>query len=428
MKFTVIGGCGTRAPQLVKSALRRCGLNGLTELWLMDIDFDRRNLIGELCQQIAVLEASPVKVFVTDDAQAALDGSDYIVTTIRVGGDTGRILDEKIALRNGVLGQETTGAGGFAMAMRTIPCLLRYAALAEKYAPQAWLFNFTNPAGLVTQALHKSGFVHSVGICDSANHAQHDAARWFNLPLHQVQSEVFGLNHLSWASRITVNGRDVLPELLANPAFRLESNLRIFDPELLELIKLFPNEYLYYYYYSEQAMMQIQQDSKTRGEEILELNQSLLKELASIGVRHNPEAALGVYSAYEKRRSGTYMHYAVPHHDNLDQSEQSQSQEPNAPAEEDEGYAGLTMDVITALQNGGALETALNIPNRGAICGIADDDIVEVSARIFDKKIHPIHIGNIPDQPARLIQAVKLCEQRQLMPFYSIQAGWLFRH
>src|SRR4030042_1749240 len=269
MKLTVIGGCGLRAPLLVNSALRRQTQNGLTELWLMDIDESRLHLIGGLCQQLTSLVESPVRIFCTQDARAALDGADYIVTTIRVGGEYGRVLDEKIALRQGVLGQETTGAGGFAMAMRSIPTLLEYAALAEKYAPQAWLFNFTNPAGLVTQAMRKRGFVRSVGICDSANLAQNDAARWFGIPPAQVQGEVFGLNHLSWAHKLWVDGRDVLPELLANPSFCAGSSLRIFDNALLKLMGLYLNEYLYYYYYAEQAFNQIHQEQKTRGEEIL---------------------------------------------------------------------------------------------------------------------------------------------------------------
>jgi 6-phospho-beta-glucosidase len=258
MKLTVIGGCGVRAPQLVTSALRRQTQIDLTELWLMDIDSTRVNLIGGLCQQITRLADSPVRIICTQDSQAALDGADYIITTIRVGREYGRVQDEKIALRQGVLGQETTGAGGFAMAMRSIPALLQYARLAEKYAPQAWMFNFTNPAGLVTQALHRQGFTRSVGICDSANLAQYDTARWFGIAPSQVRTEVFGLNHLSWASKIWVDGRDVLPELLANPSFCAGSSLQVFDPALLELMGLFLNEYLYYYYYAEQALFQIQ--------------------------------------------------------------------------------------------------------------------------------------------------------------------------
>ena len=411
MKLTVLGGCGVRAPRLVSSALHRQTQNGLTELWLMDIDETKLHLIGGLCRQLASLAESPVRIFCTHDARAALDGADYIVTTIRVGGEYGRVLDEKIALRLGVLGQETTGAGGFAMAMRSIPTLLEYAELAEKYAPRAWLFNFTNPAGLVTQAMHKRGFVRSVGICDSANLAQHDAARWFRIPPAQVQAEVFGLNHLSWARKLWVDGRDMLPELLANPSFCAESSLRIFDNALLELMGLFLNEYLYYYYYAEQALFQIQQDPKTRGEEILELNQALLNKLNSASYKDDPQAAIRTYFAYEKRRSSTYMHYAVPGGPSMEQADQMVSEEFKEIPEEDEGYAGLTLDIITALQTGNTLNIALNIPNQGAISGMAADDIVEVSTRISGKEICPIHIGSIPSLPANLMQTVKQYER-----------------
>src|SRR5919109_3359385 len=151
MKLTLIGGGGVRAPLFVAAALRRAERVGLEELCLMDVDAEKLAIFGGLCRAVALRAGSRVRITITTDPRAALEGAKHVVTTIRVGFEQGRVLDERIALKHGVLGQETTGPGGFAMALRSIPALLGYAALAEEVSPGAWLYNFTNPAGLVTQ-------------------------------------------------------------------------------------------------------------------------------------------------------------------------------------------------------------------------------------------------------------------------------------
>src|SRR5215216_2513781 len=185
MKITVIGGGGVRGPLFVASALRRANAIGLDEISLMDIDSDKLEIMAAISRQIGVMMESPVRITHTTDAVAALDAASHVVTAIRVGDEMGRVLDERLALKHGVLGQETTGPGGFAMAMRSIPAIEQYAALMNKLCPQAWLFNFTNPAGLVTQALRNQGFQHIVGICDGANEAQHQVASWLKLDYRQ---------------------------------------------------------------------------------------------------------------------------------------------------------------------------------------------------------------------------------------------------
>src|SRR5215216_6067876 len=202
MKIAVIGGGGVRAPLFVSSALRRASTIGLDEICLMDIRPDKLEIFAAISRQVGVMMDSPVRITHTTDAEAALDGASYVVTAIRVGDEPGRVLDEKIALKHGVLGQETTGPGGFAMAMRTIPAIEQYAALMNKLCPQAWLFNFTNPAGLVTQALRNQGFRRIIGICDSANEAQHQVAHWLKIDPRALHPQVFGLNHLSWTRSI----------------------------------------------------------------------------------------------------------------------------------------------------------------------------------------------------------------------------------
>ena len=414
MKLAIIGGGGVRAPLLVSAALRRAGDIHLEELSLLDIDAWRLELIGGLCKELARQMSSPVRVVTTLDAQDAMDGASYIITTVRVGGEAGRVQDERIALSQGVLGQETTGPGGFAMALRSVPVILEYARLAQKYAPRARLFNFTNPAGVVSQALHAAGFERCVGICDGANLAQRDVARWLGLPYNQVRAEVFGLNHLSWARRVWVNGKDVLPALLGDPAFCAQSSLRVFEPELLQLLGLFPNEYLYYYYYAERALEQIQNETRTRGEQILELNQALLEGLEQPEMRLDPHRALQFYLAYEERRSSTYMEYARQDATNPDSAVLPAASGPEASEpspEQSEGYAGVALDVIAALESGEPAHTALNVPNQAAIEGLEAGDVVEVSCEVADGVIRPVRIGAIPEATAALIGSVKRYER-----------------
>src|SRR5512138_1552497 len=233
MKITVIGGGGVRGPLFVASALRRANTISLDEVCLMDINAEKLEIMAAISRQIGVMMDSPVRVTHTTDAVSALDGASHVVTAIRVGDEMGRVLDEKIALKHGVLGQETTGPGGLAMAMRSIPAIAYYANLMDKVCSKAWLFNFTNPAGLVTQALRNQGFERVVGICDGANEAQHQVANWLALDYRELRPQVFGLNHLSWTRSIMHDKKEILLPLLDDPDFLASSALRIFEPELI---------------------------------------------------------------------------------------------------------------------------------------------------------------------------------------------------
>jgi 6-phospho-beta-glucosidase len=412
MKLTVIGGGGVRAPLFVASALRRAQRIHLDELCLMDIDAEKLRIFGGLSQAAARMLGSDARITTTTDPRAALDGADYIVTTIRAGGDPGRVLDERIALKHGVLGQETTGPGGFAMALRSIPALMGYADLARRLAPTAWMFNFTNPAGLVTQALRDAGYERTVGICDAANGAQLAAAGWLKLDPRRLNAEVFGLNHLSWARRVLLDGADVLPGLLADPAFIEQTMMRIFDPGLRQQVGMWMNEYLYYYHYPERAVASISAEAQTRGEEIVALNQRLIDQLRRLDMEKDLPKALQIYVAYNHRRGATYMHYAQPDAPTPEQADQVIEQitaEPD-PAE-GEGYAGIALDLIEAFASGTPVSTGLNVPNQGAIEGMEADDVVEVSCKVSDGVIRPDRIGAIPAPQRVLMQSVKLYER-----------------
>src|SRR4029079_4708546 len=360
----------------------------------MDTDAEKLAIFGALSQEVGRRAESDVRITTTTDPDVALDGAAHVVTTIRVGFEQGRVFDERIALKHGVLGQETTGPGGFAMALRSIPAILKYAELLEQVSPGAWLFSFTNPAGLVTQALRDAGFKRTIGICDGANEGHQAVANWLKLDPRRLRAEVFGLNHLSWTRRVSLDGEDLLAPLLRDPAFRAGTDLAIFAPELVERIGMWLNEYLYYYYYAEQAVAAISAEEKTRGEEIVELNAKLLDQLRAIDVRRDPVAGLRAFYTYQNRRHATYMHYAQPDGPSMAEADQHVD---DVHMSDGEGYAGVALGIIEALETGEPLYTALNVPNYGAIHGMRPNDVVEVSAVIDRDGVRTLPIGAIPE-------------------------------
>ncbi len=314
------------------------------------------------------------------DAERALDGARYVVTTVRPGNEDGRIKDERIALAHGVLGQETTGPGGFAMALRSIPVILKYAEILKKVSPDAWLFNFTNPAGLVTQALQNEGYRRTVGICDGANGAQEALAHWHKVQQNDVRCEVYGLNHLSFTRRATIDGKEVLQPLLDDDGFLRSTSQRMFDASLIRSQRNWINEYLYYYYYAEKAVEALKADARTRGEEVKDLNAALITRLSAMDLNADAEAALAAYYAYERRRNATYMHYALTDAPSMEEADRLvEGLAAAETGEEGEGYAGVALNLVDALETGKPCYTGLNVRNEGAIEGLRDDDVIEVS-------------------------------------------------
>jgi 6-phospho-beta-glucosidase len=412
MKLTLIGGGGVRAPLFVGSALRRAEKSGLTEICLQDINETKLELFGRISQEVARRVHSPVRITMTTDAERALEGAKYVVTTVRPGNEDGRIKDESIALAHGVLGQETTGPGGFAMALRSIPVILDYAETLKRVSPDAWLFNFTNPAGLVAQALQDSGYHRTVGICDGANGAQEALARWFKVPQNDVHAEVYGLNHLSFTRAATLNDKEVLQLLIDDDAFLKATSQRMFDPVLVRRQRNWINEYLYYYYYAERAVAALKSDLRTRGEEVKDLNAALVARLGAMDLDRDADTALSVYYAYERRRNATYMHYALEDAPSMEEADQADDHRAHGEAgEEGEGYAGVALNLIDALETGVPCYSGLNVRNQGAINGLTDEDVVEVSCVVDKSGIRPLPIGDMPAQQAQLILNVKRYER-----------------
>ena len=240
MKLTVLGGGGVRAPLLAKSILNRAEQLNIDNVVFMDNDSDKLSIYGGLAKKIAGMIDSKVKFELTSDPVEALKDADFIISTLRVGQDRGRTLDERIALNHGVLGQETTGAGGFAMAMRSIPALVNYCRLIEEHSkPGALMFNFTNPSGLVTQALRDEGFNNVYGICDGPSEFIKELEDMLGINRGDLSVECFGLNHLSWFSSVKANGQELLEQLLNYPLLYKKTEMRFFHPELVQAMECF---------------------------------------------------------------------------------------------------------------------------------------------------------------------------------------------
>lgn len=409
MKITVIGGGGVRSPLFVMTLLRWQQRVGVDELCLLDIDERKLRLIGPLCRELVNRSGEELKVTTTIDPRFALTGADHVVTTIRPGFEEGRAIDERIALKHGVLGQETTGPGGFAMALRSIPAILGYAGILREVNPRAWMYNFTNPAGLVTQGVRDAGYDRIVGICDGANGGQIGIAGWANVEVDRIRAEVYGLNHLSWCRRAWLDGEDLMPRAVNDERFIQEAQ-GAFEPALVRQTGMYMNEYLYYYHYAERAVASILSEEKTRGEEIVELNKQLLDQLESINVERNTEQALRVFFGYEQRRAATYMHYAYGG-PAINEVNQAHAFDADIPANAGEGYAGVALSLIEAISKDVPLHTSLNVPNNGSIQGMADDDVVEVSCLIDGGGVHVQPVGDVPAPQLSLMRSVKLYER-----------------
>ncbi len=424
MKLTVIGGGSVRTPQLIPALIRRAKRLNLSELWLMDIDAEKLDLIGGLCRHLAA--DAPFSLHLTTDAETAIAGAGHVVTSIRPGGEQGRATDERICFSHGVLGQETTGAAGFAMALRSIPAIVDYARLVrEKAAPGAWLYNFTNPAGLVAQALHDAGFDRVLGICDSANGAQNAVSHFLHVPKHEVHHTVYGLNHLSWTPSVRVGceadgsgGEEVFPGLIADPRFVAQTHLSLYAPGVLDWQRAFLNEYLHYFYHRDEALAALLKKPETRGEETLRLTRGLLERLR--GLRGDGAAGLAAYHEVMAARGATYMAHARPADAVRPRIEPAPQP---AEAGDDEGYAGVVMNCITAIENDEPTYTGLNVANRGAIDGLDDDDVVEIGCWVDARGVRPERVGVIPPDRLTLMRSVKLYERLAARAALTRNAG-----
>jgi 6-phospho-beta-glucosidase len=405
MKMTLLGS-GVRAPFVLRGLAASEADLGLDEVVLHDTDPERLELMASLGGHLCDEWGASFTVRGESDARAAIGGARFVFSAIRPGQEAARAVDEEVPLKHGVLGQETTGPGGFAMALRTIPAMLDYARLIEDVAPDALLVNFTNPVGIVMQALHDHSSVRAVGICDGPISMQRSVAEFLGRPREQVHADYFGLNHCGWIHRVLVDGNDRMPELLDRfeELQAADEQWRLFDPALVRAIGMLPMEYLYFYYYRDQAVAYIRGSGSSRGRQLQLINDALWPVLRSRidagdlpGARAAWERAMGERDAtYFARERGE----TVP-----DGAEES------GDVFEGEGYEGVARAVMVAAVQRRKVPLILNTANRGAIGGLLDDDVVEVTCLTDEHGAHPIAQGNMPDAALALVGQVKLYER-----------------
>jgi 6-phospho-beta-glucosidase len=412
MKLTVLGGGGVRSAFLAKSLAYNAHRIGLTEVVFQDSSTDNLSVFGEIARYVFNTIRPDIHFSVTSDPVTALQGTHYVITTLRVGGDESRIRDERIALEHNTLGQETTGAGGFAMAMRSIPAILRYCRLIEEHADKdAILFNFTNPSGLVTEAIIKSGFKRRVyGICDAPSELIRELPEILGCDPHDLNVECYGLNHFSWFTHFTLRGEDVTAQLVANPALYRKTAMQYFSPELVELCdNQLLNEYLYYYYYREVALQAIQQAPETRGEQIARINHDMREELGAVDVKANPEAAFTIWMKHYLRRENSYMQ-------NESQQEKFHTREPltlQQFIEEPDtgGYAGVALDILEAVNSTTTKRIVVSIQNNGTLDFLRPDDVIEISCDLSKDGLKPVTPVKVPTAQKNMIASVKEYER-----------------
>ena len=306
MKVAVIGGGSTYTPELINGFLVRAGSFPLAELWLMDIDRQRLEIVGGFAQRMAAAKGAPFKVVLTNDQREAVRGASYVITQLRVGQMEARRADEYLGRRHGLVGQETTGVGGMSKALRTIPVLLKIAEDMRGLAPGALLVNFTNPSGLITEALQRyAPDVPSVGLCNVAigmkNEMLKTLEKSMGTPIAPERGllKTLGLNHLTWHYGFTLDGEDLWPTILKQYMAELKDDPDAeWDVRTLETLRMIPNYYLNYYYYTDRAVAAQQNWPPSRAEEVIEIEKALLRQYADPSLTELPADLMKRGGAY----------------------------------------------------------------------------------------------------------------------------------
>jgi 6-phospho-beta-glucosidase len=395
VKLTILGGGGFRVP-LVYRAL--ASGSPITEVVLHDVVAERLDAIRAVLRRLA---AAP-EVRTTTDLDDALAGARFVFSAVRVDGLAGRTVDERVALSCGVLGQETTGPGGIAFGLRTVPVALRIAERVAAVAPDAWVINFTNPAGMITEAMQRVLGERVIGICDSPVGLAHRAARALSglgVPVTaEPVVEYVGLNHLGWLRGLRVDGVDRLPDLLADDtALASIEEARLVGPDWVRAIGALPNEYLYYFYRTRDAVAAIDAAASTRGEYLLDQQDRFYADTSA-----DPDGALERWARVHAERDASYM------------AESREASGAGERAVEDlaaGGYQQVALDLMDALSGGPARTMILDVRNGAAVPGLPADAVVEVPCLVGAHGVTPLATAPLPLAMLGLLQQVKAVEQ-----------------
>jgi 6-phospho-beta-glucosidase len=410
-KVTLIGGGGVRTPLVIYGINESSKHLGIDEMVLYDLDPERAQVMCELGQALVAREGGSLKLRVATELEDAIAGASFVLTAVRVGGIQARAIDERISIENDYPGQETTGPGGVAMGLRTIAVAIEYGRLIERLAPDAWMINFTNPAGLITQAVSHHSGVKVIGICDTPTELFHRIALALGEPLSEVHCEYVGLNHLGWVRRVLLRGEDVTARILADDAaLRSLYQAPLFDLELIRSLGLIPTEYLFFYYSRRRALANQRTAGATRGEEIGKLNETLFASLSASIAAHRPEHALSTYVDYLNQRSGSYMALEASAGTAFDTSH-ALTEDPFRVAT---GYHRIALDVMNALCSEQPSRVVVNVRTQGAIDDVDANDIVEAACRISKHGIVREACGALPADVRGLVLAVKAYERASI--------------
>ncbi|MEC4017595.1 6-phospho-beta-glucosidase [Streptomyces sp. H27-D2] len=411
MRLTVLGGGGFRVPLVYRALLDDSGdpSGRCTELVLHDTDAGRldaiRAVLARQAEEHAERRGGPAPVVrTTTDLDDALRGADFVFSAIRVGGLEGRTRDERIPLNEGVLGQETVGAGGVLYGLRTLPVAVRIAERVAAVAPDAWIINFTNPAGMVTEAMtrvfRERGLGDRViGICDSPVGLCRRAARALGADPDRADYDYVGLNHLGWLRRVVVGGRDRLPELLADSA-RLESfeEGRLFGADWLRPLGAIPNEYLHYYYFNREAVASLSRASATRGEFLRDQQARFYEELRT----GEPKEAYESWDRTRLEREETYM---------AESRESSGGWQRDSCDLDGGGYDRVALALMRAISRNERTTLILNVANRNAVPGLDAEAVVEVPCLVDAGGARPLATGAVAPDQLGLMLSLKAVER-----------------
>ena len=372
MKVAVVGGGSTYTPELV-SGLSRLDVS---EFVLHDIDPERREVVGALARRMLERQGYAGSLDVTDDLDRAVAGVDFVLIQIRVGGQEARLADETFPLPCGCVGQETTGAGGLAKALRTVPVILEIAERVRE-ASDAWIVDFTNPVGIVTRALLDHGH-RAIGLCNVAIGFQRRWAAGLGVEPSRVVVDQVGLNHLTWVRRVLFDGRDVLPEILAEHGDEIAAGLEL-PRRLLDELGVVPSYYLRYFYAHDEVVRE-QLDGVPRAQVVAEIERELLRMYRDPALVEKP--------ALLEQRGGAF-------------------------------YSEAALGLVASLASGDGAVHEVDIRNNGTLEGLADDDVVEVPARVTRAGAEPLEQPPLAPELLGLTQHVAAYERLALQAALS---------
>jgi len=370
MKIAIIGAGSSYTPEIIEGLVLRKDRLPVTHLSFMDINESRLEIMAGFCRRYLKRLGHTIQIETTTDRRRAIDGAGFVLTQIRVGGNVQRVQDEKIPLKYGIIGQETTGPGGMFKALRTIPVMLSIAKDVEALNPQAWIINYTNPTGMVTEAVTRYSRVTIAGLCAGGYFPRAAVCQALGVPPESVYYDYFGLNHLNFGYNLRVNGRLLTDEEFDRVAEK--ATWGSVEPELIRLLHLVPSPYLQYFYHHTRQVNEAKAKKHTRGEVVQAIEAEVFRSYADPAQDSKPQAL-------SKRGGG--------------------------------GYSEMALSVMEAACTNVEKIIVVNAPNRGAVPGLPDDAVLELPCVINASGIFPLRAPEVPAAVWGLIAAVKNYEQ-----------------